>query len=173
MRRLNPSRPKPQSVVTTSRSGGMYSSAADQTGDVLGRLDHRVAVADHADADLLLRRVLAEEREMLAVTALALEGDKVGVELQEMRQGALVARRLPVHALLVRIAPARVHPDLGVDPDELAIECLGQELEIGIRAVRPRGASVVRRLLDLDEGAAGGGQLTELGVHDVAEIVDQ
>ena len=90
-----------------------------------------------------------------------------------MRQGALVARRLPVHALLVRIAPARVHPDLGVDPDELAIECLGQELEIGIRAVRPRGASVVRRLLDLDEGAAGGGQLTELGVHDVAEIVDQ
>jgi hypothetical protein len=75
-------------------------------------------------------------------------------------------------ALLIRIAPAGMHPDLGVHAGELAIECLSQEREIGIRAVRLLSAHVVRRLLHLDQRAAGGGHIAELLVHDVAEIED-
>ena len=65
-----------------------------------------------------------------------------------------------------------MHPDLGVDAGELAIEGLGLELEIGVGGVGLLGAAVVRRLLDLDQRAAGVGQLAELRVHDVAEIED-
>ena len=89
-----------------------------------------------------------------------------------MRQGALVARHFPMYALLIGIAPAGMHPDLGVHADELAIERLGEELEIGIRAVRLLGAHMVRRFLHLDQRAAGGGQVAQLRVHDVAEIED-
>src|SRR5215470_13675364 len=145
----------------------------DETGDVLGRLHHRVAVADHADAYLLVGAVLREERQVHPIGARALEGDDVGVELKQVREGALVARRLPVHALLVGIPPARVRPDLGVDPSQLPVERLGEELEVGVGAVGPRGAPVVRWLLDLDQRAAGGGQLAELGVHDVRQVVDE
>jgi len=95
-------------------------------------------VTDHTDADLLVGPVLAEEREVAPVRAGAFEGDHVAVELEQMRQRALVARHLPVHALLVRIAPAGVHPDLGVDARELAVERQRQELEIGVGTVRPR-----------------------------------
>ena len=66
-----------------------------------------------------------------------------------------------------------MHPDLRVDALELAVERLGQELEIGVGTIRTRRAPVVRRLLDLDQRTARGGQLAELGVHDVREIVDQ
>src|SRR4030095_7228094 len=51
-----------------------------------------------------------------------------------MRQRALVARHLPVHALLVRIAPAGVHPDLGVDAHELAVAPLREALGVGAAA---------------------------------------
>jgi len=116
-----------------------------------------IAVADHADADLLVGPVLREEGQVHAARARALERDDVGVELEQLGQGALIARRLPVHALLVGVPPACVHPDLGVDACELPVECLGEELEVGVLAVGPRGAPVVGRLLDLDERTASGG----------------
>src|SRR5438046_464800 len=122
---------------------------------------------------ILVGPMLREERQVLAIATGALEGDDVGVELQQIRQRALVARRLPVHALLVRIPPAGMNPDLDVDADELAVERLGQELEVGVGAIGARRAAVVGRLLDLDQRAAGRGQLTELRVHDVREVVDQ
>ncbi len=56
----------------------------------------------------------------IAVIAGAFEGDDVGVELQQVRQGALVARHFPIDPLLVGVAPAGVHPNLGIDPSELA-----------------------------------------------------
>jgi len=49
---------------------------------------------------------LGEERQVLAVARCAFEGNDVGVELQEMGQGALVARHFPVDPLLVGVAPA-------------------------------------------------------------------
>jgi hypothetical protein len=39
MRRLRPSRPKPQSVVMTSRSAGMFQRLPDQASHVLKSLD--------------------------------------------------------------------------------------------------------------------------------------
>ena len=89
-----------------------------------------------------------------------------------MRQSAFVTRHFPMYALLIRIAPAGMHPDLSVHAGELAIECLGEELEIGIRAVWLLGAHMVRRFLHLDQWAAGGGHIAQLRVHDVAEIED-
>src|SRR5262249_42392654 len=145
----------------------------DQARHVLGRLDDRIAMVHHADADLLVGPVLPEQMEIPTVRAGALERDHVAIELEQMGQRPLVARRLPVHALLVRVAPAGVHPDLGVDAFELAVERLRQELELGVGAVRACRAAVMRGLLDLDQRTARSGQLAELGVHDVAEIVDE
>jgi hypothetical protein len=50
-----------------------------------------------------------------------------------------------------------MRPDLRVHADELAVERLGEELEIGVRAIGARAAAVMGRLLDLDERAAGSG----------------
>ncbi len=65
-----------------------------------------------------------------------------------------------------------MHPDLGVDAGELAVEGLGLELEIGVGGALLLSPAVMRRLLDLDQRAAGIGKLAKLRVHDVAEIED-
>jgi hypothetical protein len=46
---------------------------------------------------------------------------------------------------------------LGARRWELPVERLGQKFEVGIGAVGPGGAPMVRRLFDLDEGTAGHG----------------
>jgi hypothetical protein len=74
----------------------------------------------------------------------------ITVELQQLRQSAFVTRHFPMYTLLIRITPAGMHPDLGIHANELAIECLGEELEIGIRAVWLLGAHMVRRFLQLN-----------------------
>src|SRR5260370_42508988 len=89
-----------------------------------------------------------------------------------MPQRRFVARHFPVYTLLIRIAPAGVHPDLSVDTGELAIGCLGKKVEIGIRALWLLGGHMMRRLLDLDSGAAGRGALRELGGLCAAWIED-
>jgi hypothetical protein len=63
-----------------------------------------------------------------------------------------------------------VDPDLGVDACELAVERLRLEFEVGFGAVGPRRQPVMARLLDLDYRAAGGRQLPQFGVHDVAQF---
>ena len=49
-----------------------------------------------------------------------------------------------------------MHPDFGIYTGELAVERLGEELEIGIRALLLLRAHVMRRLLNLDQWAACG-----------------
>ena len=137
---------------------------------MLGRLDDGVAMVDDADADLFVGLVLGEERQVFAVVAGALEGDDVGIELQQVGQRAFIAWHLPIHPLLVGVAPAGVHPDLGIDPGELAVERLGLKFELGFAPVGPGRQPVVTRLLDLDHRAACGGQFAQLGIHDVAEV---
>jgi hypothetical protein len=88
--------------------------------------------------------------------------------LQEIGQGALVTRRLPVDALLIGITPAGVNPDLSVDTNELPVKRLGEKLQVSVGAVGPGRAPVVRRLFDLDEGTASGGEFPQLGVKNVA-----
>jgi hypothetical protein len=73
------------------------------------------------------------------------------MQLEEIRQGTLVARGLPVDTLLIGIAPAGVDPDLGVDPDELTVKCLGEKLQVGVGAVGPGRASVMRWFFDLNQ----------------------
>src|SRR5258708_13867579 len=87
-----------------------------------------------------------------------------------MPQRRFVARHFPVYTLLIRIAPAGVHPDLSVDTGELAIECLGKKVEIGIRALWLLGALMMRRLLHLDQSAAGRAPFTALRVLVVREL---
>src|SRR5215475_1113576 len=74
--------------------------------------------------------------------------------------------------LLIRITPAGMHPDLGIHVDELPVERLGEELEIGIRAIWLLGAHMMRRFLHLDQRATGSRHIAELRVHDLAELED-
>src|SRR5215510_10372106 len=110
--------------------------------------------------------------QILPVRAGAFNGQDITVELQQVRQSTFVARYLPMYALLIWIAPAGMHPDLGVHPDQLSIEGLSEELEIGIRAVRLLAAHMVRRFFHLNQWAAGGDHIAKLRVHDVAKIED-
>src|ERR1700736_6249012 len=120
----------------------IFQRLADQRRDVLRRLDHGVAVVDHADADLLVGLDVFEQMQILPIRARAFDRQYIAVELQQMRQRALVTRHFPMDALLIGIAPAGMNPNLGVDADELTIELLGEKLEIGIAAVRLLGAHV-------------------------------
>jgi hypothetical protein len=115
-------------------------------------------MVDDADADLLVGLVFAEQVQVLAVAAGTLEGDDISVQLQQMRHCAFVAGHFPVHALLVGVAPAGVHPDFRVDADKLAVESLGEEFEVGVSAIGTQRTAVVRWFLDLDQRAAGGGE---------------
>jgi hypothetical protein len=128
----------------------LFERPVDQPGDVLGRLDDGVAVIDDADADLLIGPVLGEERQIAVVAAGAFESDHVSVELQQMRQSALVACDLPINPLLMGGAPAVVHPDLGVETGKLAVDGFELEFEIGIGAVGPGGPAMLPRLLARD-----------------------
>src|SRR5258707_15864150 len=86
-----------------------------------------------------------------------------------MRQRSLVARHLPMYALLVRIAPAGMHPDLGVDAGKLAVERLGEELQIGVRALGLLRAHMGRRVPDPDPTAAWGRHVGPRRGYDGAE----
>src|SRR3984893_11020422 len=89
-----------------------------------------------------------------------------------MRQSAFVTRHFPMYTLLIRIAPACMYPDLSVHAGELAIECLGEKFQIGIRALWMLGAHMVRRLLHLDQWTAYSDHIAEFHVHDFAEFED-
>src|SRR6266852_4435877 len=146
MRRLRPSRPKPQSVVMTSCSGGMYSSA----------LRIRPATCS-AGSTTVLQWLTTPMPIFLSVLYLPKS-----------------ARSLP--SLLAHskvITSAFSCRRCGSAPGELAVEGLRLEFEILVGALRQGGQPVMARLLDLDHRAAGGGQFLELGVHDVAEIEHQ
>ncbi len=69
--------------------------------------------------------------------ARGLEGDDVDVEPVEQRQRALVTARRHLHALRRRLAPARVHPDLGLvaQPGDLAVERVDVELRAQLGAL--------------------------------------
>src|SRR5262245_8141361 len=69
---------------------------ADQPSDVFRGLDNRVAVVHHSNANLLVRRVLGKQGEISPVGTGAFKRDDIGLELQKIRQGTLVTRRLPV-----------------------------------------------------------------------------
>src|SRR5215467_12174911 len=85
--------PSAQPLAAEAAVGGDHESLGwdvlerfpDEAGHVLGRFHHSVAVADHADADLLVGPVLREERQVHAARARALERDDVGVELEQVR----------------------------------------------------------------------------------------
>src|SRR4029077_2282893 len=101
---------------------------------------------------------LAEQGELLAVAAARLKGQHIAIELEQMRQRTLVARHLPIDPLLVGIAPAGVYPDLGINPNELAVEGLRLEFEVGFGGVGPGGHAVVTWLFNLDQWTAGRGE---------------
>jgi hypothetical protein len=62
----------------------MYSSALRISAcDVLGGLDHGVAMIDHADADLLVSLDVLEQMQILAVRAGALDRQDIAVELEQ------------------------------------------------------------------------------------------
>src|SRR5438477_12065301 len=52
-----------------------------------------------------------------------------------MGHRALVARHFPIDPLLIGVAPAGVHPDLCLDPGELAVARRGLEFELGINTI--------------------------------------
>jgi len=61
-----------------------------------------------------------------------------------------------VQRLLIRVAPAGVQPDLRIDAGDLAVDRLGEELEILVVGGAIGAGDVVLRLLDLDDATAGG-----------------
>ena len=83
---------------------------------------------DDADCDFLVRLVLGEEMQVFSKSARALEGDDVGVKLEEVGDRALVGGTFPEERLLIRIAPTRMYPDFGLDAGDFAVEGVGQKL---------------------------------------------
>ena len=101
-----------------------------------------------------------------------LERHHVGVHLVVELKGGLVALHLREHALLGRVAPARMRPDLGLGAQALhrAIEDFDHQLGVDDRVADPaRRQQVNLRLLDLDHRAAGVGQLVVFLVEGVGE----
>src|SRR6516165_4975013 len=104
----------------TSCSLGMYSSALRISAATCSAGSTTVfAMVDNADADLLVGPDVLEQMQVLPVRARAFEGQYIAVELQQVRQSAFVTRHFPMNALLIRISPAGMHPDLGIHVDEL------------------------------------------------------
>src|ERR1700733_8988017 len=103
---------------------------------------------DHADTDLLVGFVFAEQRQILAVAAGAFKRDHISIELQQVWHRAIIAWHFPIDTLLVWIAPAGVDPDLGLNSDKLSIEGFSEEFEVGVGAVGAQRTPVMRWLLD-------------------------
>jgi hypothetical protein len=129
-------------------------------------------MVDDADDHLLILDHLANRLEVAGAGRTRLEGQRVGVDLIERLERGLVALHVGKDALLGRIAPAGVAPHLGLVAQALygVVENLHQvarvELAEGLAAGRHH---VDLRLLQLDDGTAGIGQLIELLVERVAD----
>src|SRR5262245_33302192 len=85
----------------------------DMAGHLLGAPDLQRMMVDDADRDLLAGDALADGFEIDAAGAAGFEGDHVGFAV-EVFDRRLVALHLAEHALLRRVAPAAVAPDLGL-----------------------------------------------------------
>src|SRR5437867_5135221 len=114
-------------------------------------------MVDDANGDLLVSLDVLQQRSVACLVAAAFEHQDIAVHLEKIGQRTCVARPVPVEALLVRITPAGMRPDLGVDALYLAVECGGVKLEVAVAAGWPGvAAEMMHRLLDLDDGTARG-----------------
>ena len=168
-----PSRPMPQSVEIISRSAGMCLSAARIcAGDLLGLLDLQVWWSITPMEIFLSVMILPMASRSMPPDARRLEGDDVGVDLVVGLERGLVALHLREHALLRRVAPARMRPDLGLGAQPLhgAVEHLDHQLGIDHRVLDVAHRDQMDlRLLDLDHRAAGVGELVVFLVERVGD----
>ncbi len=107
--------------------------------------------------------------------AARLERDHVRVDLVQELQRRLVALHLSEHALLRRVAPARVAPDFRLRAQSAHGVVEHLEHELGVDHLvddAARREQVDLRLFHLDHRAAGVGQRVELLVERVAERPD-
>ena len=145
---------------------------ADQVGDFVRPLDLQGMMVDDADDDFLFLDDLADCLEIARPRRACLESDGVGVDAVERFQSRLIALHFLEDALLARIAPAGVAPDLGFVLQALdrGVEDLDQivdvELAEGLAAHRHH---VNLRLLHLNERASNIGQFVKFGVERSAE----
>src|SRR3972149_4571347 len=90
----------------------IFQGLPDQGGHLLGPFHLQVPVVHHADGDLLARDLLADGLQVHAAGGAAFEGEHVHVQLVQVGEGVLVGLVLGEEALLRRVAPAGVAPDL-------------------------------------------------------------
>src|SRR3972149_7003463 len=119
-----PCRPKPQSVLTSRRSGSMWRRA-------LRTLHLERAMADHPDAHFpLLADGAPDVRQLAAAAVGALEGEHVDVEAVEGGQGGGGRPGPGLGALGGGVAPAGMAPHLGprAEATDLSVEGLDEEV---------------------------------------------
>src|SRR5437773_2994224 len=131
-------------------------------------------MVDDADGNLLVSLDVLQQRCIACLIAAAFEHQDIAVHREEIGQRACVARPVPVEALLVRIAPAGMRPDLGVDALDLAVECGGVKLKVAVTARWLCVAvEMMHRLLDLDDGTARRREFPVLFVQSCGNVHDE
>src|SRR5207342_572631 len=130
------------------------------------------AMAEHSHGDLLVQLpfVRSEAWKELVPVVLRLDRPDIGIDaLEEDLEGGLVGDARLEAVLRTWVAPARVHPDLGVvEPLDGVVEEVYVEVE-GRLVRAPRGGAVDCGLLDLDDLASRRHELPELGVEQRCE----
>src|SRR6266850_8567291 len=174
MRRARPSRPNPQSVESTRRSGGTYSSAerispATNSGGSTAAVEwFTTPMAIFLSVRNLARR--GRSRPLVDAHSSVITSAFVWSRYGKDRS---YDGRSQCSGCWLGFPPARVEPDLRLHAGDLTVDRLREELEIlvGGRPVGPR--DVMLGLLDLDHAAARGRHFLELGVEDIGEGQDE
>src|SRR5262245_25017568 len=126
-------------------------------------------MADDANGDLFAGPdALGKAFQLVAAIVGRLEGDDVDVEPVEIGQGVGVEAAPRFCALGGGVAPAGVAPHFALIAQAayLAVEGFDQKIAANLSGVDTNHA-VDRRLLNLDHGTAGVGELVELRIHDL------
>src|SRR6266478_621008 len=155
--------------------GDVFERFANLGGHIFRPICLQSAMADGAQADLLLEIVLEglKEFEILLISIFHLERPHVAPTSLQIDFDGLGVAGVLHHALHVGVAPAGVDPQFYVvEPLHFAVERFNHELDLFVVLAKGVGHKVERRLLNLDAPTAGIPQGYQFLIHRFRHIPD-